>query len=137
MKASERVKIDEAYAGNQIIQRFDSLSVKELQMHDDFKVKSMFDEEIGYKLNPANCSSCQGKGGAPLMCYPCDNFRPLETANHQQYLDIAERKLATNTQSGHPASAQRIKKVILYIKMTMILCEERKTAKIGGKKLAQ
>ena len=134
LKASERVKIDEAYAGNQIIQRFDSLSVKELQMHDDFKVKSMFDEEIGHKLNPANCSSCQGKGGAPLMCYPCDNFRPLETANHQQYLDIAERKLATNTQSGHPASAQRIKKVILYIKMTMILCEERKTAKIGGKK---
>jgi hypothetical protein len=55
-------------------------------------------------------------------------------ANHQQYLDIAERKLATNTQSGHPASAQRIKKVILYIKMTMILCEERKTAKIGGEK---
>ncbi len=134
LKAAERVKIDEAYAGNQIIQRFDSVSVEELQMHDDFKVKSMFDEEIGYKLTPANCSSCQSKGGAPMACYPCDNFRPLETANHQQYLDKAERKLAINSHSAHPATVQRLKKIILYIKMTIILCEERKTAKVGGEK---
>lgn len=136
LKASERVKIDEAYAGNNIIQRFDSLSVNELQTHEKFKVKSMFDEEIGIKLNPANCSSCQSKEGAPMACYPCDNFRPLETANHQQYLDKAERKLTINSQSAHPATVKRLKKIILYIKMTMTLCEERKTTKIGGKKLA-
>ncbi|MEZ8295121.1 hypothetical protein AB4277_01865 [Vibrio splendidus] len=134
LKASERVKIDEAYAGNNIIKRFDSLSVKELQTHDDFKVKSMFDEEIGHKLNPANCVSCRSKGGAPMACYPCDNFRPLETANHHQYLDKAERKLAINSQSAHPATVKRLKKVILYIKMTITLCEERKTARVGGVK---
>tara|TARA_Y100000588_G_scaffold395303_1_gene522792 strand:- start:13698 stop:15347 length:1650 start_codon:yes stop_codon:yes gene_type:complete len=133
LKASERVKIDEAYAGNDIIKRFDSLSVKELQTHDEFKVKSMFDEEIGHRLNPANCSSCQSKGGAPMACYPCDNFRPLETANHHQYLDKAERKLAINSQSAHPATVIRLKKIILYIKATLTICEEKVTGKIGGK----
>lgn len=134
LKTSERIKIDEAYAGNHIIKRFDSLSVKELQTHDDFKVKSRFDEEIGHKLNPANCSSCQSKGGAPMACYPCDNFRPLETANHQQYLDKAERKLVINSQSAHPATVKRLKKIILYIKVTIAICEERKTVKLGDEK---
>ncbi|NOH72589.1 hypothetical protein F0225_14740 [Vibrio pectenicida] len=133
LKASERVKIDEAYAGNHIIKRFDSLSVKELQTHDDFKVKSSFDEEIGHKINPANCSSCQSKGGAPMACYPCDNFRPLEMANHYQYLDKAERKLAVNSQSAHPATVKRLKKIILYIKATITICEERKIVKLGDK----
>ncbi|WP_045411840.1 hypothetical protein [Vibrio owensii] len=134
LKTSERVKIDEAYAGNHIIKRFDSLSVKELQTHDDFKVKSRFDEEIGHKLNPANCSSCQSKGGAPMACYPCDNFRPLETANHQQYLDKAERKQVINSQSAHPATVKRLKKIILYIKVTIAICEERNTTKLGDEK---
>ncbi|MDO6642042.1 hypothetical protein Q4557_18970 [Shewanella sp. 5_MG-2023] len=134
LKAPERVKIDEAYAGNSVIQRFDSVSSKELQQHSDFKVKSPFDEEIGHKLNPANCSSCQSKGAAPMGCYPCDNFRPLETANHQQYLDKAERKLAINSQSGHPATVKRLQTIILYIKVTMMLCEERQTMKVGAKK---
>ncbi len=133
LKAPERVKIDEAYAGNHIIKRFDSISVKELQTHDDFIVKSMFDEEIGHKINPANCSSCHSKGGAPMACYPCDNFRPLETANHHQYLDKAERKLAINSQSAHPATLIRLKKIILYIKATLTICEERVTDKIGDK----
>ncbi|EPW6428942.1 hypothetical protein ACWOHQ_000231 [Vibrio parahaemolyticus] len=132
LKAPERVKIDEAYAGNSVIQRFDSVSSKELQQHPDFKVKSPFDEEMGHKLNPTNCSSCQSKGAAPMGCYPCDNFRPLETANHQQYLDKAERKLAINCQSGHPATVKRLQTIILYIRVTIMLCEERKTMKVGG-----
>ncbi|WP_198597135.1 hypothetical protein, partial [Vibrio splendidus] len=134
LKAPERVKIDEAYAGNSVIQRFDSVSSKELQQHPDFKVKSPFDEEMGHKLNPANCSSCQSKGAAPMGCYPCDNFRPLETANHQQYLDKAERKLAINSQSGHPATVKRLQTIILYIRVTMMLCEERQTMKVGAQK---
>ena len=131
LKAPERVKIDEAFAGNSVIQRFDSVSSKELQQHADFKVKSPFDEEMGHKLNPNNCSSCQSKGAAPMGCYPCDNFRPLETANHQQYLDKAERKLAINSQSGHPATVKRLQTIILYIRVTIMLCEERKTMKVG------
>lgn len=131
LKAPERVKIDEAFAGNSVIQRFDSVSSKELQQHADFKVKSPFDEEMGHKLNPTNCSSCQSKGAAPMGCYPCDNFRPLETANHQQYLDKAERKLAINSQSGHPATVKRLQTIILYIRVTIMLCEERKTMKVG------
>ncbi|MEZ9419502.1 hypothetical protein AB4347_15855 [Vibrio breoganii] len=134
LKAPERVKIDEAYAGNSVIQRFDSVSSKELQQHPDFKVRSPFDEDMGHKLNPANCSSCQSKGAAPMGCYPCDNFRPLETANHQQYLDKAERKLAINSQSGHPATVKRLQTIILYIRVTMMLCEERQTMKVGAQK---
>lgn len=132
LKARERVKIDQAYAGNSIIQRFDTTSVKELQKHSDFSVKSPFEEEMGHKLNPANCSSCQSKGGAPMGCYPCDNFRPLETANHQQYLDKAERKLLINSQSAHPATVKRLQTVIVYIKATIAVCEERNTLKIRG-----
>ncbi|WP_268809492.1 hypothetical protein [Vibrio parahaemolyticus] len=132
LKAPERVKIDQAYAGNHIIKRFDTISVKELQKNQDFLVKSPFDEEIGYKLNPANCSSCKSKGSAPMGCYPCDNFRPLETANHQQYLDKAERKFEINSQSGHPSTVKKLNKIIIYIKATIALCEERKTLKLRG-----
>ncbi|MGC9423528.1 hypothetical protein [Vibrio sp.] len=131
LKAPERVKIDQAFAGNSVIQRFDSVSSKELQEHPDFVVKSPFDEEMGHKLNPANCTSCQSKGAAPMGCYPCENFRPLETANHQQFLDKAERKLAINSQSGHPATLKRLQTIITYIRVTIALCEERKTLKVG------
>jgi hypothetical protein len=131
LKAPERVRIDEAFAGNSVIKRFDSVSTKQLQQHPDFMVKSPFDEEIGHKLNPANCISCQSKGAAPMGCYPCDNFRPLETANHHQYLDKAERKLAINSQSGHPATITRLQTIIIYIKVTIGLCQERKTQKLG------
>ncbi len=69
-----------------------------------------------------------------MACYPCDNFRPLETANHQQYLDKAETKLVINSQSAHPATVKRLEKIILYIKVTIAICEERKTAKLGDEK---
>jgi hypothetical protein len=134
LKAQGRVKIDQAYAGNSIIQRFDNTSIKELQKHSDFSIKSIFDEEMGHNLNPANCVSCQSKGGAPMACYPCDNFRPLENANHQQYLDKAECKLAINSQSGHPATVKRLQTVIIYIKATIAVCEERNTLKLRGDK---
>ncbi len=130
LKAPERVKIDQAFAGNSVIQRFDSISSKELQQHPDFVVKSPFDEEMGHKLNPANCDSCQSKGAAPMGCYPCQNFRPLETADHQPYLDKAERKLAINSQSGHPATVKRLQTIVVYIRVTIALCEERKTLKL-------
>lgn len=134
LKAHERVIIDEAYAGNSVIQRFDSISSKQLQEHPDFSVKSPFDEEMGHKLNPANCASCQSKGAAPMGCYPCDNFRPLETANHQQYLDKAERKLAINSQSAHSATVKRLQTIILYIKVTIALCQDRKNQKVAAQK---
>lgn len=134
LKAPERVKINEAYAGNSVIQRFDSISAKQLQQYTDFKVKSPFDEEIGHKLDPTNCTSCQSKGAAPMGCYPCDNFRPLETANHQQYLEKAERKLAINCQSGHPSTVKRLKTIILYIRVTIALCEARKDSKVRALK---
>lgn len=132
LKAPERVKIDQAFAGNSVVQRFDRVSSKELQQHPDFVVKSPFSEEIGHKLNPANCASCQSKGAAPMGCYPCDNFRPLETANHQPYLDKAERKLAINSQSAHPATLKRLQTIITYIQVTIALCKERKALKVGA-----
>ncbi|QFI38138.1 hypothetical protein FR932_09925 [Moritella marina ATCC 15381] len=133
LKVQVRVKVDEAYAGNHIIKLFDSISVAELQKKAGFSVKNEFDEEMGYKLTPANCSSCESKGGAPMACYPCNNFRPLETANHQQYLDKALHKLKKNAQSGHPATTKMLKKIIIYIKATIAECNERAILKLGGK----
>lgn len=132
LKAHERIKIDQAYADNHIIKRFDTISVKELQKREALCIKSPFDEEMGYKVNPDNCSSCKSKGGAPMSCYPCDNFRPLETANHQQYLDKAQRKFELNSQSGHSATVKKLSTIIIYIKATIALCDERKTLKLGG-----
>ncbi|MEZ9069592.1 hypothetical protein [Vibrio atlanticus] len=133
LKVQERVTIDEAYAGNLIIQRFDSVSISELKDKSEFNINNEFDEEIGHKLNPENCSSCESKGGAPMACYPCSNFRPLETANHQQYLDKAKRKLKINRQSGHPATTRMLTKIILYITATIIECNERAKQKLGKK----
>ncbi len=126
----ERVMVDEAYAGNHIIKLFDSIAVSELQKKPGFIVKNEFDEEIGHKLNPHNCSSCQSRGGAPMSCYPCNNFRPLETANHQQYLEKAEYKLKKNSQSGHQATTDKLKKIITFIKATIDECNKRKTVKL-------
>ena len=131
LKAQERIKIDQAYADNHIIKRFDTISVKELQKYEALSIKSPFDEEMGYKINPDNCSSCKSKGGAPMGCYPCNNFRPLETANHQQYLDKAQRKFDLNSQSGHSATVKKLSKIIIYIKATIAICDERKTLKLG------
>jgi len=130
LKFKERVKIDEIYAGNHIIERFDSISVRELQNKSGFRVRNEFDEEIGYHLDPTNCNSCESKLGAPMACYPCDNFRPLETANHQQYLNKAERKLEINSRSGHPATLRKLKKIITYINATIIVCNNRATFKL-------
>ncbi|EHK9072502.1 hypothetical protein KCU28_003401 [Vibrio parahaemolyticus] len=133
LKFKERVKIDEAYAGNHIIKRFDSISATELQKKAGFRVINEFDEEIGYQLNPINCQSCESKLGAPMACYPCDNFRPLETANHQQYLNKAVRKLKINSKSGHPATLRKLEKIIIYIKATIAECNERTTPKLEAK----
>ncbi|MCL1068693.1 hypothetical protein L2735_18140 [Shewanella olleyana] len=133
LKAKERILIDKAYAGNQIIKKFDSMSVKELKTNKEYSVKNEFEAEIGYKLNPSNCSSCQSKGGAPMACYPCDNFRPLETANHQQYLDKARRKLEINSQSGHPATVRKLRKIITYIEATITVCNENLSKKLERK----
>lgn len=70
LKTKERVKIDQAYADNHIIKRFDTTSVKSLQKDKAFCVKSPFDEEIGYLLNPESCSSCKAKGGGPNGLLP-------------------------------------------------------------------
>ncbi|MEZ8794964.1 hypothetical protein AB6D86_24150 [Vibrio splendidus] len=134
LKAKDRVKIDQAYANNQIIKRFDTISVKKLQEDKEFCIKSPFDEEIGYQLTPENCSSCKSKGAAPMGCYPCDNFRPLDTANHQQYLNKAKRKLEINKKSGHHATVKRLYKIIMYIEATISQCEERNTPKLREEK---
>ncbi|MBF4291653.1 hypothetical protein, partial [Vibrio anguillarum] len=62
------------------------------------------------------------------------NHRIIESSNHQQYLNKALRKLELNSQSGHPSTVKKLKKVIIYIKATIALCDERKTLKIGGSK---
>lgn len=131
-KVSERVRADQAYAGNEIVKRFDSISVTDLKKRPEFSVKDEFEEEMGFKLNPANCSTCDSKGGAPMACYPCHNFRPHEKANHQKYLDKAEAKLQKNITKGHPATTKKLKNIILYIKVTIAECNERATVKLAG-----
>lgn len=126
-----RLKIDLAFVEKDVLRRFGNMSVKDVQKQDGFVVRNEFDEEIGIQANPANCASCSSKMGAPLGCYPCDNFTAIDEANHQQYLDKALRKLELNERESNPVVLKKLKKIILYIQATIKICEERKLAARG------
>ncbi|HDY7974065.1 TPA: hypothetical protein RQK67_004139 [Vibrio vulnificus] len=126
-----RLAIDQAFAEKDVLLKFGKMSVKELQNRYNYVVRNEFDEEIGIHINPENCASCASKLGAPLGCYPCDNFTAIEEANHQQYLDKALIKYEVNKQDGNKVTLKKIRKIILYIQATIKICEERKLAEKG------
>ena len=126
-----RLEIDLAFAEKDVLRKFGNMSVKNLQKQSGFVVRNEFDEEIGIRANPANCTSCSSKMGMPLGCYPCDNFTAFDEANHQQYLDKALRKYEVNKLENNPVVLKKLKKIILYIQATIKICEERKLAARG------
>ena len=121
-----RVQINQAFANNDVLKRFGSTSVSELQKNDGFTVIDEFEEEIGIQAKPENCNSCKSKLGAPMGCYPCDNFRPLYDADHQRYLDKALNKYEFNKLAGNKVTLKKLRKIILYINATIKVSNEIK-----------
>ncbi|MFT6986469.1 MAG: hypothetical protein ACJAT7_002305 [Psychromonas sp.] len=126
-----RVDIDQAFIQNSILSRFAKTSVSDLLKQDGFVIRNEFDEEIGIQENPANCSSCASKLGAPMGCYPCDNFVANEDGNHQEYLDKALHKYKVNKIEGNKTTVKKLKIIIMYIQGTINICNERKLTKRG------
>ena len=126
-----RVQINQAFADNDVLKRFGATSVENLKRESGFTVVDEFEEEIGIQAKPANCASCESKLGAPLGCYPCDNFRPLDDADHQRYLDKALTKYEFNKIGGNKATVKKLRKVILYINATIKACDEINTTTRG------
>ena len=122
-----RAEIDNALANNHILNNFGRISVVELQSEPGYIQLNEFEEEIGVIESPNDCSSCKSNLGKPLACYPCSNFKPLAEADHQYYLDKAERKLLLNSGEGiNPLATRKLREIVLYIKATMAACKEWK-----------
>ncbi|MCG7584430.1 hypothetical protein [Photobacterium sp. OFAV2-7] len=132
LNVAERVQINQAFADNEVLNRFGKTPVQALLQEEGFAVKNEFDEEIGIQSNPSNCVSCNKKLGAPMACYPCDNFRPLDNAEHQQYLDKAVLKYELNKANGDAATVRSLRIIILYITATIKVCEKIKVSNGGG-----
>ncbi|NAW98555.1 hypothetical protein [Vibrio sp. V23_P3S9T160] len=127
-----RLDIDEKMAKNQILNRFGQVSVQDIQRQEGFVVKDEFDTEIGILNNHISCTSCKSKLGAPLGCYPCDNFRPHQEADHQRYLEKAIHKYEINkAMDADKATLKRLRTIILYIQATIETCEELNIAEKG------
>ncbi|OLQ69827.1 hypothetical protein BIT28_07540 [Photobacterium proteolyticum] len=126
-----RLEIDQAFAKKEVLTKFGSIAVNDLLKQDEYVVRNEFDEEMGIRSNPANCASCASKLGAPLGCYPCDNFHANEDADHKHYLDKALVKYNVNKEKGNQVTLSKLRKIILYIQVTIDICEERKLAKKG------
>ncbi|MGF1761139.1 hypothetical protein L4D76_25105 [Photobacterium sagamiensis] len=131
LSVEARVDIDQAFANKDVLRKFGCIPVNDLLKQDGFVVRNEFDEEIGIQSNPVNCASCASKLGAPLGCYPCDNFTANEDADHQQYLDKALAKYEINKAEANKATVKKLRRIILYIQATIDVCNERKLAAKG------
>ncbi|MBC7000934.1 hypothetical protein BIZ37_00075 [Photobacterium sp. BZF1] len=128
-----RVRIDEALAGNHILGNFGRISVAETQQEPGFAVVNEFDEEVGILREPHSCDSCKAKGGKPLGCYPCENFKPLLEGDHEYQLAKAERRLELNRKNeADELVLRRWRRIILYIRATIMACSDRKMSKLEG-----
>ncbi|WP_102954982.1 hypothetical protein [Vibrio diazotrophicus] len=126
-----RIFINKAFAEKEVLRKFGNVSVSNLLKKDEFRVVNEFEEELGVKNNPANCASCKSKLGVPMGCYPCDNFTAKEDANHQQYLDKAVAKYEVNKEQGNKIALRKLREIIIYIRATIKVCEERRQLKLS------
>lgn len=132
LKIDSRLKIDASFADKRIFKQFGRVSKDELAQTDQIKVVNEFGEESGVLFKGADCNTCESKLGRPIGCYGCDNFRPHIDGNHQRNLDKAERKLAINKESGgSPLTTRKLELSILYIRATILLCQEFDSAQRG------
>ena len=124
-----RLDIDQALATKEVYTKFGTIPVTDLLKKAGYSVRNEYDEEIGIVNNPHDCTTCKLKLGAPLGCYPCDNFRPHEDADHNFYLEKAERKYQLNSSQGDQATVNKLRIIILYIRATIDICNQRKQDK--------
>ncbi|MGR5093875.1 hypothetical protein ACPV5O_25485 [Vibrio maritimus] len=129
-----RVEINKALENNQILNSFGRISIAELHKSTGYIEVNEYDEEISVISNPNDCNSCKSILGKPLACYPCPNFKPLANANHQQYLEKAERKLLLNSKQNDAITTKRLRKIICYIKATILACQEFNSRDLKGDK---
>lgn len=125
LKFDSRLKIDTAFAEKQIFKQFGRVSVSELVKSEQIKVVNELGDESGVLLKGADCNTCESKLGRPIGCYGCDNFRPHLEGNHKAYLEKAERKLGINQdKGGSPLTIRKLERSILYIRATILICQE-------------
>jgi hypothetical protein len=130
-----RCDINNALSDNHILNGFGRIPIVELQSQKGFIQLNELDEELAVISKPHDCSSCKSNLGKPLGCYPCQNFKPLAEANHQYYLDKAERKLALNSVPNTNAlSTRKLREVVFYIQATIQACDTWKLKTIGDKR---
>ncbi|MBY6017878.1 hypothetical protein KUW04_08820 [Halomonas denitrificans] len=120
-----RLDIDQAFANNKVIQNFGLVSIEELQQQEGYKALDEFDREQGLILIKEKCRSCSSRLGIPLGCYGCSNFKPFIDGPHRENLMKAEAKLEANKVSKCE-TVRSLKRSILYIQATILLCEESK-----------
>lgn len=126
-----RREIDEALSDNRMLNQFGRIPVVDLQSQPGFVHLNELDEEIAIITAPHDCNSCKSDLGKPLGCYPCPNFKPLATANHQYYLDKAERKLALNSSSNtNSLTFRKLREIVIYIQATILGCSAWKHKKM-------
>ncbi|MFT6926761.1 MAG: hypothetical protein ACJAZP_002381 [Psychromonas sp.] len=131
LSVEARLDIDQAFANKDVLNKYSRIGVNDLQYQEGFAIRNEFDEEIGIQRNKVNCESCAAKLGAPLGCYPCENFIANEDANHQLYLDKAMAKYKLNQNQSDKVVLGKLRKIILYIQATINLCAEYKINKQG------
>ena len=79
-----RAGIDAALAPNPTLNGFGRISVTELQSRPGYAAKNEYEQVIGLLDAPQDCASCPSRGGKPLACYPCQNFKPFVDADHHE-----------------------------------------------------
>lgn len=127
-----RAGIDAALAPNPTLNGFGRISVTELQSQPGYAAKNEYEQVIGLLDAPQDCASCPSRGGKPLACYPCQNFKPFVDADHHAQLDKAERRLALQSQAGAgEGSLKPLRTIVAYIHATIIACEQHRALSLG------
>lgn len=123
-----RAGIDMALAPNPTLNSFGRISVTELLSQPGYAAQNEYEQVIGLLDAPQDCASCPSRGGKPLACYPCQNFKPFVDADHHAQLDKAERRLALQSQAGAgEGSLKPLRTIVAYIHATILACEQHRT----------
>lgn len=121
-----------ALAPNPTLNGFGRISVTELQSQPGYAAQNEYEQVIGLLDAPQDCASCPSRGGKPLACYPCQNFKPFVDADHHAQLDKAERRLALQSQAGAgEGSLKPLRTIVAYIHATILACEQHRALSLG------
>lgn len=118
----DRDKIDSEITGLKILAKKFSGTVVFEANHKNAEIH-LNQKPLGESCNTNGCLSCSSE--RPLQCYGCENFRPLATADHEEMLVIAEKRMRYQINLGaEHAVLAPIKININNIKATIIACRD-------------